>query len=144
MTWPRYRNWVSKIGNCKLFWHPIFQGRPHCTHLTTIIIYLRWNINILCKGNYIGVRKNRYMLKIDISRSSYQKTFGCPKGEFWCFGCPNDAQTPCWLRLTMGRTTARPTAILLASFQFLVWSERSQEVIIRQSNRLWWSLLLRS
>ena len=41
------------------------------------------------------------MVDIDISRNSSQNILGVLKGDFWGFGCPNDAQMPCWLRLCM-------------------------------------------
>ena len=51
------RNWVPKIGKCKLFGHPIFQGRPQYTLVTTINMYLliRHIILIQCHGIYVGV-----------------------------------------------------------------------------------------
>ena len=39
------------------------------------------------------------MLEIDILRNSLQILLGVLKGEFLGFECPNDAQTPSWLRL---------------------------------------------
>ena len=40
-----------------------------------------------------------YMLEIYIFRNSLQNILDVLKGDFCEFGCPNDAQTPCWLRL---------------------------------------------
>ena len=37
--------------------------------------------------------------KIGNSKNYSQKDLGVLRGDFWGFGCPNDTQTPCWLRL---------------------------------------------
>ena len=52
-----------------------------------------------CHRNYIEVNKFNNMLEIDILRNSSQKLLGVLRVDFGGFGCPNDAQTTCWLRL---------------------------------------------
>ena len=71
-------------------------------------------------GNYIEVKKCNHMLEIDIFRNSSQWNVGVLiilMGEFWGFGCQNDAQTPCWLRL-QGQSIYIKT-----SLDYAVWAE---------------------
>ena len=77
MSYPGFRNWVPKIGNCKTFGHPTFQLGPQYTQILTMKMYklieIRHNNNLMqCDGNY--------MLEIDILRNSSQNKFRCPKG----------------------------------------------------------------
>ena len=39
------------------------------------------------------------MFENDILRIYSKKILGLREGDFWGFGCPNDAKMPCWLRL---------------------------------------------
>ena len=69
--------------------------------ITTTNLYLliveKWhNILIQYHMNYIKVQNCSYMLEKDVLRNTSQKEWG---GIFLGFGCPNDAQTSCWLRL---------------------------------------------
>ena len=48
----------------------------------------------------------KWMLEIDILRNFSQRILGVLKGDFYGVGCPNSAQTPCWLRLG-----AKPTLV---------------------------------
>ena len=47
----------------------------------------------------IILRCKNDMLVIDILRNYFPKDLGVLMGDFWGFGCPKDAQTPCSLRL---------------------------------------------
>ena len=40
-----------------------------------------------------GVKKSVICLRLTIQISTHKK-FGCPEGDFWGFGCPNDTQAP--------------------------------------------------
>ena len=48
---------------------------------------MKQNFNIKCNENYIEVKK------IDILRNAEQNILVVLKGDFWGFGCPNDAQS---------------------------------------------------
>ena len=54
-------NWVSKIGNCRIFGHPIFHGRPQYTQILNLNMYLligiRHNIFTKRHGSYIELKK---------------------------------------------------------------------------------------
>ena len=87
---------MPKIGNCKIFGHPIFQGRPQY-NITTINMYLfsemRDNTFIKCHGSYIGLKKNSIISLKMIFKKLFIIHFGCPEGGFLsvCV-CPNDTQ----------------------------------------------------
>ena len=59
-TW--IRNWVPKFVSCKILGYPSFQERPQYTQITTVNMYLlieiRHNCLIQCRGNHIEVAKN--------------------------------------------------------------------------------------
>ena len=79
----------AKIGNCKILGHPIFQGRPQNTQITTIKMYLpneiKQNFHIIqCHEIYIEVK--RYS-EIDIFRNFSEKVLGVLRSDFWGFGC---------------------------------------------------------
>ena len=42
------------------------------------------------------------MLAIDILRNNLPNNLGVLSGDLLGFGCPKDAQTPCWLSLCLG------------------------------------------
>ena len=57
-SWPRFRNWVPKIGNCKLYGHPRFFEADHNIYSDSnhnLHIEIRHNILIQCHVNYIEV-----------------------------------------------------------------------------------------
>ena len=56
--------------------------------------------------NVMGIilkwRNFKHMLEIDILRNNFPTNMVTLRGDFWGFGCPKEAQTPCWLRLWIG------------------------------------------
>ena len=103
---PKLRIWVPENGNYEILGSPVFWRRPQCTQIITIIMYfligIRQNILIQCYGIFFlggGVcKKYIYIYKFEnhILRNKY---LGVLRGDFWGFGCANDTQMPCWLRL---------------------------------------------
>ena len=95
----------SKLAIMKFLDINFFQGRPQYIQISTINIYLlneiEHNIHMQCQRNYIGVQRFSYMLEIDILRNSSLDFLCVLLGVFWGFGCPNDAQRPCWFRLCL-------------------------------------------
>ena len=77
---------MPKIGNCKIFGGPNFQGGQQCTQNSTINMYkfikIRHDILIQCHGNYMEMRKFNYMLELEILRNSSQKFLGVLRGAF--------------------------------------------------------------
>ena len=67
---------MPKIGNCKSFGLPKFEGGPQYTHISNINMYkfikIRHDILIQCYGNYMEMKKVNYMVEIDILRNSSQ------------------------------------------------------------------------
>ena len=61
-SWPGFRNWVPKIGNCKLWGRPISQGKPQYTPILTINMYLLlekgYGISIQWHGKCIDVKES--------------------------------------------------------------------------------------
>ena len=53
---PEFRSWVPKIGNCEIFWCPIFQGITQYIEITTMIMYLLIEI----RQNHIQVEKLQF------------------------------------------------------------------------------------
>ena len=54
-----------------------------------LLIEIRHNYLKQCHENYFEVEKHKL----------YACNLGALRGDFWEFGCPNDTQTPYWLRL---------------------------------------------
>ena len=79
---------MSKIDNCKKIEHPIFQGIPEYTYITTItfnmhlLIEIRHDTLIKCKWSCIEVEKFNNMLEIDIFRNSSQRSLGVLRDGF--------------------------------------------------------------
>ena len=76
---------MPKIGNCKIFGHPKFEGGPQYTHISTINMYKfikRHDILIQCHKNYMGMKQFSYMLEIDILRNSSQFFWGVLRDAF--------------------------------------------------------------
>ena len=79
----------NKIGNWQIFGHPIFQGRPQYTQITTIHMYLlvgiRHNILTQCHGIFFFKFENfNYnMLEIDDSRNLSPKSLVVLGVDFW-------------------------------------------------------------
>ena len=83
---------MPKIGNCKIFGRPNFQGGPQYTQISSINMYefikIRHDILVQCHGNYMEMKKFNYMLEIDIIRNSSQIFLGVLRDAFWVFGRP--------------------------------------------------------
>ena len=60
-----------------------------CSPITLLTFSLRHNIHIQNHGNYIKVKKLKYMLEIDILRNFLNKNWGVWRGVFWGHRCPN-------------------------------------------------------
>ena len=77
---------MPKIGNCKIFGRPNFQGGPQYSQISTINMYefvkIRHDVLIQRHGNYMEMRKFNYMLEIEILRNSSQKLLGVVRGAF--------------------------------------------------------------
>ena len=73
------RNWVPKIGSCKFFGRPNFQGGSQYTPISTINIYkftrIRHDIIKQCHGNNKVMKKFNYKLEIEVFRNSTQKNW---------------------------------------------------------------------
>ena len=58
---PGFRNWVPKIGSCKIFGRPNFQGGSQYTHISTINMYkfikIRHDIIKQCHFELYGDKK---------------------------------------------------------------------------------------
>ena len=79
-------------------------------------IKIRHNVIIQCHGNYFKVENFNCMLEIDILRNYCPRDLSVLKSNFWGFGCPRDAQTPCWFRLCY-------TALVQKSWNELVYND---------------------
>ena len=83
---------MPKIGSCKIFGRPNFEGGSQYTHFSTINMYkfikLRHDIIKQCHGNYKEMKKFNYKLEIEIFRNSAQNILGVLRGSFQGFGCP--------------------------------------------------------
>ena len=95
---------MSKIDNCKMLGHPLFQGKQQHTEVTTINIYslikIRHNIIIQYHGDYIEVEKIQlYACNWHFKKILPKIYLGVLRSDFWGFGYSEDAQTPCWLRI---------------------------------------------
>ena len=77
---------MSKIGNCKIFGRPNFQGESQRTPITTInmnkFIKIRHDIIKQCHGNYKEMKKFIYKLEIETFRNSRLKNLGVLRGSF--------------------------------------------------------------
>ena len=78
-----FRNWVSKIDNCKILGRPIFRGRLQYTKITTINMYLfieiGYTFHIQCHGDCIEMKKLIICLKLIFLEIPHKK-IGCPEG----------------------------------------------------------------
>ena len=76
---PGFRNWIPKVGNCKILRHPIFNGRPQYTPISTIKMYLviriKNDIHIQHHGNYIELRYSIICLKLTFQEISHKELF---------------------------------------------------------------------
>ena len=77
VSWPGFRNWVPKIGSCKIFGCPNFKGGSQYTHISTINMYkfikTRHDIIKQCHGNYKEMKKFNYKLEIEVLEISHKK-----------------------------------------------------------------------
>ena len=109
-----YYSWF-RIGNCRIFGPPIFQGRPEYTQITTIYMHLLIEIRHVRMQwpweLYWGEKKFNCILEIYIFRNSLQRFWVSWRVDFWGFGCPKDAQTPCLLAETMLLVLVAPDLI---------------------------------
>ena len=83
---------MRKIGSCKIFGCPNFEGGSQYTHISTINMYkfikIRHDIIKQCHGNYKEMKKINYKLEIEIFRNSPQFFLGVLRGSFHGFGRP--------------------------------------------------------
>ena len=65
---------MPKIGSCKIFGHPNFEGGSQFTNISTINMYkfikIRHDIIKQCNGYYKEMKKINYKLEIEIFRNS--------------------------------------------------------------------------
>ena len=129
--------------NCQLpnFGRPVFQGRRQYTQITTIICVFTFeiSINILwkCHGSYIRVKKLNWKWHFEKLRT---KNLGDLKGYFWGFGCPKNAQTPCWLRLCCKLTSifdflwcdSHDLGCHGVRWIFIPWASNDRELILHE------------
>ena len=77
---------MPKIGSCKNFGRPNFQGGSQYTHISTINMYkfikIRHDIIKQCHGNYKEIKKFNYKLEIELFRNSTLKKMGVLRGSF--------------------------------------------------------------
>ena len=86
-------------------------------------IGIGFNVHIQYHVDYIEMKKKiYYMLKTDILMNSSQKNLSVLKGDFSECGCPNGAQTPCWLRLWSELTKQRGVVPAMVSYNGSTWS----------------------
>ena len=83
---PGFRNWVPKIGNCKIFGRPNFEGGSQYTQISIINMYkfikIRHDIVKQSHGIYREMKKFNYKLEIGIFINSTQKYLGVLRGSF--------------------------------------------------------------
>ena len=83
---PGFRNWVPKIGNCKILGRPNFKKGPQYIQISTInmfkVIKIRHDILIKCHWIYVEMTTFNYMLEIVILRISSQNNLGVLRGAF--------------------------------------------------------------
>ena len=83
---PGFRNWVPKIGSCRIFGRPNFLGGSQYTHISIInidkFIKIRHDIIKQCHGNYKEMKKFNYELEIEFFRNSTLKNLGVLRGSF--------------------------------------------------------------
>ena len=91
-------------GTCKNFRTLFFKGTSNIISYIYKHVFTSRNKAKMSTYCAIGIilrwQNFNYMLKIDILRNSCQHFLeGVLKAGFWGFGCPDDTQMPCWLRL---------------------------------------------